>query len=176
MTREPERETRVLVIGAGPAGLTAAYELTRFNVRPAVLEKSASVGGLARTESYKGFRFDLGGHRFFSKVDEVNKLDSVALGMAAGSVTGVVLFLATLGQALVGPSELTPYLDLLGQYFPGFRVSVAGSLLGLVYGAAAGFAAGWAFACARNAAMAVYLAVTYGRAERTFLRRLFDYI
>ena len=105
-----------------------------------------------------------------------NKLDSVALGMAAGSVTGVVLFLATLGQALVGPSELTPYLDLLGQYFPGFRVSVAGSLLGLVYGAAAGFAAGWAFACARNAAMAVYLAVTYGRAERTFLRRLFDYI
>ena len=62
------------------------------------------------------------------------------------------------------------------EYFPGFRVSVAGSLLGLVYGAAAGFAAGWSFACPRNAAMAVYLAVALRTRRENVLRRLFDYI
>src|SRR5215467_1636111 len=75
-----DRERRPIVIGAGPAGLTAAYELTRFNLRPTVLEKSDAVGGLARTENYKGFHFDLGGHRFFSKVDEVTKLWHEVLG------------------------------------------------------------------------------------------------
>ena len=70
----------VVVIGAGPAGLTAAHELTRFNVRPTVLEQSGTVGGLARTEEYKGFRFDMGGHRFFSKVDEITKLWHEVLG------------------------------------------------------------------------------------------------
>ena len=59
---------QVVVIGAGPAGLTAAHELTRFICRPIVLETYSAVGGLARTETYKGFHFDMGGHRFFSKV------------------------------------------------------------------------------------------------------------
>jgi hypothetical protein len=105
-----------------------------------------------------------------------NKLDSVALGMATGAVAGVALLLATLGLWLAGPSDLAGYLGLLGQYFPGYRVSGPVSLLGLVYGAAAGFAAGWSFAWARNAAMALYLTIVYGRAERTFLRRLFDFM
>ena len=66
----------VVVIGAGPAGLTAAYELQKANKghRPIVFEASADVGGIARTESYKGFRFDIGGHRFFTKVSEVEAL------------------------------------------------------------------------------------------------------
>ena len=64
----------VIIIGAGPAGLTAAYELTKFNRRPIVLEKRDKVGGLARTENYKGFHFDIGGHRFFTKVEEVKKI------------------------------------------------------------------------------------------------------
>src|SRR5712692_4769090 len=64
----------VIIIGAGPAGLTAAYELTKFNLRPLLLEKRDKVGGLARTENYKGFHFDLGGHRFFTKSEEVNKI------------------------------------------------------------------------------------------------------
>lgn len=70
----------VIVIGAGPAGLTAAYELARLGVRVVVVECSDKVGGLARTESYKGFRFDMGGHRFFTKSPAVNALWERMLG------------------------------------------------------------------------------------------------
>ncbi len=70
---------QVIVIGAGPAGLTAAYELTKFDLRPTVLEKHNIVGGLARTENYKGFYFDMGGHRFFTKVEEVKHMWSEIL-------------------------------------------------------------------------------------------------
>ena len=62
-----------VVIGGGPAGLAAAHEITRLGLKPVVLERTASVGGLARTENYKGFRFDMGGHRFFTKSEEVNR-------------------------------------------------------------------------------------------------------
>jgi protoporphyrinogen oxidase len=63
---------QAVVIGAGPAGLTAAYELsTRAGIRPIVLEKSHHMGGISRTVNYKGNRIDIGGHRFFSKVDRV---------------------------------------------------------------------------------------------------------
>jgi protoporphyrinogen oxidase len=61
-----------IIIGAGPAGLTAAYELlTRSNIVPIVLEKSSYMGGISRTVEYKGNRIDIGGHRFFSKSDRV---------------------------------------------------------------------------------------------------------
>ncbi|MEM6507074.1 MAG: NAD(P)/FAD-dependent oxidoreductase [Planctomycetota bacterium] len=63
-----------IVIGGGPAGLTAAYELTKHGVKPVVLEKDNIVGGIARTESYKGYRFDMGGHRFFTKSVEVQEI------------------------------------------------------------------------------------------------------
>ncbi len=63
----------VVVIGGGPAGLTAAYELNRYGIKPIVLEKDRIVGGIARTESYKGFKFDMGGHRFFTKSEIVQK-------------------------------------------------------------------------------------------------------
>ena len=64
----------VIIIGAGPAGLTAAYELLRKpeDFRVVVLEKSEIVGGISRTVSWHGNRMDMGGHRFFSKVPEVN--------------------------------------------------------------------------------------------------------
>ena len=67
---------RVVVIGAGPAGLTAALELQKRSPRhvPVVVESGDLVGGIARTESYKGFRFDIGGHRFFTKVGEVEQM------------------------------------------------------------------------------------------------------
>ena len=61
-----------IIIGGGPAGLTAAYELlTRTGVHPIVLEMSDHLGGIARTVNYKGNRIDIGGHRFFSKADRV---------------------------------------------------------------------------------------------------------
>src|SRR5258707_14490493 len=62
----------VAIIGAGPAGLTAAYLLAKEGVEVTVLEADPTyVGGIARTAQYKGFRFDIGGHRFFSKSKEV---------------------------------------------------------------------------------------------------------
>ncbi len=70
----------VVIIGAGPAGLTAAHELVRRGIRPLVLEKAGKVGGLARTDTYKGYRFDIGGHRFFTKVEEVQRLWEQMLG------------------------------------------------------------------------------------------------
>jgi len=104
------------------------------------------------------------------------KLDGVALGVALGSVTGLLLLVATLGLALGGSRELARSLQLLDQFLPGYRVSPAGSLLGLAYGLAGGFAVGWVFALARNAALALYLALAYGRAEKKFMRRLLDYL
>src|ERR1700722_748972 len=65
-------QRKALIIGAGPAGLTAAFELMkRSDVHPTVLEKSDYLGGISRTVNYKGNRIDIGGHRFFSKSDRV---------------------------------------------------------------------------------------------------------
>ena len=63
---------QAIIIGAGPAGLTAAYELlTRTDIHPIVIERFDYVGGISRTVQYKGNRMDIGGHRFFSKSDRV---------------------------------------------------------------------------------------------------------
>src|SRR5579862_7900163 len=65
---------KALIIGAGPAGLTAAFELVRrTDIQPLVFEKSEDMGGISRTVRYKGNRMDIGGHRFFSKSDRVMK-------------------------------------------------------------------------------------------------------
>lgn len=61
----------VVIIGAGPAGLTAAYQLTKFGITSTVLEADDIVGGISRTVERDGWRFDIGGHRFFTKVPEV---------------------------------------------------------------------------------------------------------
>ena len=61
-----------IIIGAGPAGLTAALELQRqTGIKPILIEASQEIGGISRTVRYKGNRMDIGGHRFFSKSDRV---------------------------------------------------------------------------------------------------------
>ena len=88
MTRQ-----RAILIGAGPAGLTAALELLRrTGIQPVLLEASDAIGGISRTVQYKGNRMDIGGHRFFSKSDRVMQwwldvmpLESSANGEAAAN-------------------------------------------------------------------------------------------
>ena len=94
---------KVLIIGAGPAGLTAAYELLEKSDEYEVIifEESDAIGGISRTVNYKGNRMDMGGHRFFSKVPEVNAwwekmmptqgampFDDVTLGRTSTTVPG----------------------------------------------------------------------------------------
>ncbi len=72
MNLTAENRKRAVIVGAGPAGLTAALELlTRTDIQPIVLEMSDAIGGISRTVNYKGNRIDIGGHRFFSKSDRV---------------------------------------------------------------------------------------------------------
>lgn len=67
-----EKKKTAIIIGAGPAGLTAAYELLKnTNIQPIIIEKSNEIGGLSRTVNYNGNLIDIGGHRFFSKSDEI---------------------------------------------------------------------------------------------------------
>ncbi|MEM6837132.1 MAG: NAD(P)/FAD-dependent oxidoreductase [Cyanobacteria bacterium P01_C01_bin.120] len=70
----------VIIIGGGPAGLTAGYELLKHGKQSIVLEKADKVGGISRTETYRNYRFDIGGHRFFTKVGEVRAVWHEILG------------------------------------------------------------------------------------------------
>ena len=93
---------KVLIIGAGPAGLTAAYELLTDRISGSpdvdqdyeviVFEESDTMGGISRTVNYKGNRMDMGGHRFFSKVPEVNEWwDRMLPGQGAPTYDDIVL-------------------------------------------------------------------------------------
>jgi protoporphyrinogen oxidase len=73
-------ERTTVVLGAGPGGLATAYWLTKHGVPVTVLERAPVVGGLARTVERDGFKFDIGGHRWFSKVDEVNDFYDEVVG------------------------------------------------------------------------------------------------
>ena len=76
-----DRRFKAIIVGAGPAGLTAAYELSKQGQSALVLESDPQyVGGISRTVAYHGYRFDIGGHRFFSKSREVEDLWTEILG------------------------------------------------------------------------------------------------
>ena len=92
---------RILIIGAGPAGLTAAYELLKRSnaYTVTVLEESDCFGGISRTVTYKGNRMDMGGHRFFSKTPEVNSFRKMG-GNFGNDLFSVLFILLTLLLAL----------------------------------------------------------------------------
>src|SRR5262245_5773096 len=70
---EDQADNRIVIVGAGPAGLTAAYQLGHHGIDgTVVLEADDTVGGISRTAQRDGWRFDIGGHRFFTKVPEVD--------------------------------------------------------------------------------------------------------
>jgi len=79
-SNEAVNDKKVIIIGAGPAGLTAAYELCKASIESLVVEKDTTVGGLARTVNFNGYLFDIGGHRFFTKVKSVEEMWNEVLG------------------------------------------------------------------------------------------------
>jgi len=73
-TADQAKNRKVVVIGGGPAGLTASYQLSKAGVDSVVFEKDQTVGGISKTVNYKDYHFDIGGHRFFTKIDEVDQM------------------------------------------------------------------------------------------------------
>ena len=74
MPSHDDHNAGIAILGAGPAGLTAAYVLARAGHAGTVFEADGSVGGIAKTVEFDGYRFDLGGHRFFTKLKPVERL------------------------------------------------------------------------------------------------------
>ena len=85
-----KKERFAIIIGAGPAGLTAAYELlAKTDIKPIILERDSQVGGISKTINYKGWRFDVGPHRFFTKSPVVSALWERILPKATGEFLNV---------------------------------------------------------------------------------------
>ncbi len=96
---------KALVIGAGPAGLTAAYELLKQSedMEVIVFEESENFGGISKTVNYNGNRMDMGGHRFFSKIPEVNKWWDEMLPMQGHPTYDDILLHRTMPLSPGGP-------------------------------------------------------------------------
>lgn len=71
---------KIIILGAGPAGLTSAYKAAKNGLESLVFEKDAGVGGISKTVNYKNYLFDIGGHRFFTKYEEVKNIWNEILG------------------------------------------------------------------------------------------------
>ncbi len=122
---EQDERPAVIILGAGPAGLTAAYELQKLTktFRPVVLEASAMVGGISRTESNGGDRFDIGGHRFFTKVSEVEAMWTEVLGRDLITVPRLSR-IHYRGQFFAYPLKIFDTLATIGVY-EAFRILIS---------------------------------------------------
>ncbi len=110
------KQGTAIIIGAGPAGLTAALELQRRSaIQPIIIEAGHAVGGLARTVRYEGNRIDIGGHRFFSKSERVMQWWLDLLPLEAGTSDGGRLCYHGLGRAIPLPNSTPtpPHPDLV---------------------------------------------------------------
>ena len=112
---------RLVIVGAGPAGLTAAQEAVRAGAKVTVVERSSAIGGLARTIPFEGNRFDVGPHRFFTKNGEIR-----------------ALFEQIVAEDAVTVSRLTRILH--GGKFFDYPITAVNAMLGL--GAATSLAVG----------------------------------
>ncbi len=123
--RDQARSGRVLILGAGPAGLAAGFALAKADWDVHVVEQGQIVGGLARTEERDGFRFDIGGHRWFTKQDELNQflIDLLGDELILVNRTSRILFR---GKSVDYPLRLTNALASIG---PLAAVRAAGDLL-----------------------------------------------
>ena len=86
MEKQKMRKHKVVIMGGGPAGLTAAYSLVQKGYEVILLEQEMQVGGQSKTIHYNGYQFDLGGHRFLSAYDDVLSLVKNLLGEELGTV------------------------------------------------------------------------------------------
>ena len=105
------------------------------------------------------------------------RLDKIGLGVAVGGVSGLAVFAATMILILKGGDQpVGPTLALLGQFFLGYRVTIAGAFVGLLYGFFSGFALGYLFAALRNAFIVLYAASVRAKQELTSLDDFLDHM
>lgn len=107
-------------------------------------------------------------------VQSLAKVDSLALGVAFGTVFAAGIFLVTNLLILKGGENIGPNLALLGQFFPGYTVTFGGSLLGLLYGFISGFALGWLIAVIRNIIIRIYLQIINVRQKMAAVNDFLD--
>ena len=100
-------------------------------------------------------------------IEAFAKLDSIALGFAVGSLGGLGVFAATIFLIIKGGGVVGPNLALLGQFFIGYQVTVAGAFIGLAYGFVMGFVMGWLIGFLRNSLVSAYLLILRTRANLT---------
>lgn len=145
----------IVVVGAGPSGLAAAYEAVGYGASVSVLERLDRVGGLARTIDYKGNRFDIGPHRFFTRNEDVASL-----------------YLKVLGDDVIRVSRLTRIM-YGGKYF-NYPLTPLNALSGVGVAASAGILGSYAAARTRRWARPQPVETFEDWVVDKFGRRLFD--
>ena len=104
------------------------------------------------------------------------KLDRFAMGVAAGAVSAILLFVLTMILVIKGGPDVGAHLRLLSNYFPGYQVTVGGAVIGAGYALIAGSLIGWAGAAIRNVVLFLYWIFVKRRAEHAALRHLMEVI
>jgi hypothetical protein len=108
-------------------------------------------------------------------ISSIAKIDRSALGIAIGSVFGLVIFFATNFLIFKGGNQIGPTLTLLNQYFFGYSVTFTGSLIGLIYGFVSGFIVGWFAAFLRNFIINIYLYIAKFKGRMIAVNNFIDY-